>query len=110
MGQSQRRMPGLVFGPTRLKNLAWEIVSERMQKQGWSPASRYRYESALSRFFVFCKRQGWMAFNIAEGQDRADSTKRRERTYTNGEWDRLLEAADDRGGDVEELNRTDLGP
>ena len=86
-----------IFGATRLKNLTWGLVCQQIEKQGWSPASRYRYESALSRFFVFCKRQKWMAYNIAEGQERADSTKRRERTYTSNEWDRLLDAADQRG-------------
>ncbi len=85
-----------LFGQTRLKNLTWEAISETLDKKAWNAANRYRYETALSRMLAFCKRKGWVAFNVVEGQDRHDKTKQRKRVYTETEWAALLSAADDR--------------
>jgi integrase len=38
-----------------------------------------------------------MAFNPADGAERIDATSVRQRTWTDGEWERMLAAADERG-------------
>lgn len=90
------------FGDVVLKNLTWDLIDRKLKQQAqdrdWSPASRYRYETTLSRFLDYCKKQGWVSHNVMVDQERLNDSDRRERTYSDAEWRSLLEAADDAGG------------
>lgn len=86
------------FGPIRLRNLTWELIDDKLtaqaQKKSWSPASRYRYETTLSRFLDYAVKKRWVAYNVMANQDRLNDAGARHRTYTDKEWKRLLAAAD----------------
>ncbi|WP_373053897.1 tyrosine-type recombinase/integrase [Thioalkalivibrio sp.] len=88
------------FGTVALKRLTFEVIdaklTEQAQERGWSPATRYRYETTLSRLFDYCKKHGWVAVNPLNGAERLNDAKARRRTYTDAEWQALLEAADAR--------------
>lgn len=89
-----------LFGEVLLKHLDWPLVDAKLDEQtkarDWSSASRYRYETALSRLLDFCKRKGWVASNVLHGQQRLNQTNKRRRTFTDAEWTKLLEVADQR--------------
>lgn len=86
------------FGQMSLKRITWQVVNaklaEQVKKLGWKPATRYRYETALSRFMDYCRRMGWVAVNPIADQDRLNDSDARLRTYTATEWQALLNAAD----------------
>ncbi|MEQ8783434.1 MAG: site-specific integrase [Roseibium album] len=88
------------FGPMRLQNVKWALVDDKLaakaQALNWSPGTRYRYETTLSRFLDYCKRKGWVAFNVVNDQERLNDTEARHRTYTDSEWQAMLESADAR--------------
>jgi len=90
------------FGNVLLKNLSWELIDAKLKQQtkkrNWAPASRYRYETTLSRFLDYCRTQGWVSHNVMADQDRLNDAGKRERTYTDEEWQTLLNTADDLGG------------
>lgn len=88
------------FSDILLKHLSLEVVDEKLSQQAterkWSSASRYRYETALSRFLEYAKRQNWVAHNVMTGADRLNDSGKRNRIYTEDEWTTLLDAADQR--------------
>jgi|TARA_B100002003_G_scaffold51277_1_gene46498 integrase len=89
------------FGQVLLKRLTWQhiddVLTETKIRLTWAPATRYRYESALSRFLDYASKRGWVAYNVAKDQDRLNITGARNRTYTDDEWRRLVQAAEARG-------------
>ena len=89
-----------LFGQMSLKRMTWPVIdtklSEKVKKLGWKPATRYRYETALSRFMDYCRRMGWVAVNPIADQDRLNDSDARLRTYTTDEWKALIQAADSR--------------
>ncbi len=88
------------FGQIALRRLTWAVadakLSAKAQALGWKPATRYRYETTLSRFMDYARRKGWAAFNPVADQDRLNDSDARQRTYTGEEWQALLAAADKR--------------
>jgi len=88
------------FGQIALKRLTWPVIdaklAEKAKAHAWKPATRYRYETTLSRFMEYCRRKGWAAFNPVADQDRLNETDARHRIYTTDEWQALLAAADTR--------------
>ena len=88
------------FDGVLLKHLTWQLIDAKLDEQTkareWSSASRYRYETALSRFLDFCKLKGWVSVNVMHGQERLNETQKRRRTFTDAEWTKLLEVADAR--------------
>ncbi len=90
------------FGAMHLHRLDWPHVdaklAEKARAKGWSSATRYRYETQLSRFLDYCRRKGWVASNVMVDRDRLNETSARRRVFTDDEWGRLLEAADRAGG------------
>jgi integrase len=90
------------FGDVVLKSLTWELIDQKLKEQSqarnWSPATRYRYETTISRFLEYCRQHGWAAHNVMADQQRLNDSGKRERVYTDKEWQALLEAADGQGG------------
>jgi len=88
------------FGGVLMKHLTWELIdaklAEKTLQRKWTNASRYRYETALSRFLDYAKKQRWIVANPLHGQQRLNETEKRLRTFTDGEWQSLLEKADAR--------------
>ena len=90
------------FGRAYLHRLEWAHLDARLiekaQELNWSSATRYRYETQLSRFLDYCKSKGWVATNVMNDQPRLNETSARKRVFTDAEWQALLNAADKLGG------------
>ena len=90
------------FSSVQLRRLDWyqidRVFSERSAALNWSSATRYRYETQLSRFFDYCQAKGWVAANVLKGQQRLNETSARRRIFSDGEWRALLICADKQGG------------
>ncbi|MCZ6640677.1 MAG: hypothetical protein O7F71_03805, partial [Gammaproteobacteria bacterium] len=69
------------LGPILLKNLTWALVDEKLtqkaKERSWSAASRYRYETTLSRFLEYAKRKGWVAYNVMADSERFNDADQR---------------------------------
>lgn len=89
-----------VFRDVYLKHLTWDVVDQKLSQAAsdrkWSSATRYRYETCLSRFLDYCRKNQWVALNVIANRDRINKTEQRQRTFTTDEWSRLLDAADER--------------
>ncbi len=89
------------LGDYKLKDLTPftldEAISKIAQERSWSLASRYRYETAMSRLFEYAIKQGWIGNNPIDDDEyeRVNDDRRRKRTYTDHDWQQLLNAADE---------------
>ena len=102
--EKKRQQTGGNFGEVVLKNLTWKQIDKKLsalaKEHEWEGATRTRYESALSRFLDYSIQHDSIALsaNVMNGNQVAINPSTRERRYKDGEWEKLLAAADELGG------------
>ena len=99
LATGKRDRTGGGLGPIELKTIKTSYLKTKLNllenELEWSPATKSRYESALTSLFDYCTDPSryWMDQNPVNWK-RVSASNRRERKFTNEEWQRLLAAAD----------------
>ena len=100
MCREKKKDDGGGFGRVPLKKmtpiLVTTLLDDLQDRRGFGLSTRYKYESALSLFFKWAVRQRLIGANpiTANTFERVNENDRRERVFTNSEWQRLIDTAD----------------